>query len=59
FPNRALTCPGPAVTPDGQEDEYYVERIVDEHIRYRKRQLKVRWHGYGPEDDDWIDAAEL
>ncbi|KAJ7052037.1 hypothetical protein C8F01DRAFT_940445, partial [Mycena amicta] len=59
FPNRALTRPGPAVTPDGQEDEYYVERIVDERIRYRKRQLKVRWHGYGPEDDDWIDAAEL
>ncbi|KAJ7050205.1 hypothetical protein C8F01DRAFT_947778, partial [Mycena amicta] len=59
FPGRALPRPGPVVTPDGQEPEYLVDRIVDERTRYNKRQLKVRWYGYGPEDDDWINADEL
>ncbi|KAF7326147.1 Reverse transcriptase-RNase H-integrase [Mycena kentingensis (nom. inval.)] len=58
FPDRQLTKPGPIVGPDGEE-EYFIERVLDKRIRYRKTQYKIRWRGYGPEDDDWIDADEL
>ncbi|KAF7324932.1 Reverse transcriptase-RNase H-integrase [Mycena kentingensis (nom. inval.)] len=58
FPDRQLTKPGPIVGPDGEE-EYFIERVLDKRVRYRKTQYKIRWRGYGPEDDDWIDADEL
>ncbi|KAJ7216987.1 hypothetical protein GGX14DRAFT_314563, partial [Mycena pura] len=56
--NRELPRPGPVVTPDGQE-EFFIDRILDKRTRYRKTQYKVRWLGYGHEDDQWIDASEL
>ncbi|TFK53312.1 hypothetical protein OE88DRAFT_1626308 [Heliocybe sulcata] len=34
FPDRELPCPGPIVTPDG-EQEWTVERIIDQHRRGR------------------------
>ncbi|KAF7326100.1 Reverse transcriptase-RNase H-integrase [Mycena kentingensis (nom. inval.)] len=54
-----LLRPGPVVSPDGQTEEYLVERIIDERTRYGKRQFRVRWFGYGPEHDDWLPLAEV
>nr|GAT44984.1 reverse transcriptase-RNase H-integrase [Mycena chlorophos] len=59
FPERELPQPGPVVTPEGQDDEYLVERIVDERLWRKKVQYKVRWYGWGPEYDEWKDAAEV
>nr|GAT43883.1 reverse transcriptase-RNase H-integrase [Mycena chlorophos] len=59
FPERELPKPGPVVTPDGQDDEYLVERIVDERTWRKKQQYKVRWYGWGPEHDEWKSADEV
>ena len=37
------------------EDEYEVERIVDE----RKRDYRVRWKGYDVGEDSWVKKVEL
>ncbi|KAJ7055302.1 hypothetical protein C8F01DRAFT_949794, partial [Mycena amicta] len=58
FPNRVLAQPTAIVSPDGQE-EFLVERIIDERRRRGKRQFKIRWFGYGAEDDEWVDEAEV
>ena len=57
FPTQALHPPDP-ITIDGHH-EYYVEKIVDERHRGRKRQYLVRWRGEGPEGDLWLAASEL
>ncbi|KAF7324684.1 Reverse transcriptase-RNase H-integrase [Mycena kentingensis (nom. inval.)] len=58
FPDRELTRLDPVVGPDGEE-EYLIEKVLDKRTRYGKTQYKIRWRGYGPEDDDWIDGDEL
>ena len=37
---------------DGSE-EYTVEKIVDRRKRYNRWEYRVRWQGYGPEEDTW------
>lgn len=58
FPSCKLPRPGPVVMPDGQE-EWYVNKIVDERKRGRGFQYLVCWQGWGPEDDRWLPAREL
>jgi len=58
FPSRSLAMPGPVVTPDGEE-EWLVEKIVDEWHRGRGYQYLVRWSGYGVESDCWVRAQDL
>ncbi|KAF7321397.1 Reverse transcriptase-RNase H-integrase [Mycena kentingensis (nom. inval.)] len=58
FPDRKLTRLEPIVGSDGEE-EYLVEKVLDKRTRYGKTQYKIRWRGYGAEDDDWIDSEEL
>lgn len=58
FPSRTLAMPGPIVTEDGEE-EYFVERIVDERKRGCGMQYLVRWVGYGPEHDLWRPGREM
>src|ERR1700738_3840877 len=58
FPSRELLRPGPVVTEDGQE-EWAIERIIDERSRGCGKQYQVRWKGYGPESDEWLSRAEL
>jgi hypothetical protein len=53
FPSRELSQPGPVVTPDGEE-EWLIDRIMDEQTHGKGRQYLVRWHGYDPEEDRWL-----
>ena len=54
--------PPPPVEVDGAE-EFEVERIVDEETRIvkgkRVKFYKVRWAGYGTEEDSWLPFYQL
>jgi hypothetical protein len=58
FPDRELTRPGPILGDDGEE-EYNVEKIVDSRRRGRGIQYRVRWTGYGPDQDSWLPRRSL
>jgi transposase InsO family protein len=51
------THPDPEIV-DGEE-EYEVEEILNSRIRWRRVEYKVRWQGYGPEDDTWQRWKDL
>jgi len=57
FPSRELSQP-PSVIID-EEEEYFINRILDECKRGRGVQYLVRWTGYGPEDDRWLPSSSL
>ncbi|RXW14484.1 hypothetical protein EST38_g11370 [Candolleomyces aberdarensis] len=57
-PTRAHLRPPPLKFDDGSE-EYFIEKILDEHKTRRLTRYLVRWKGYGPEDDLWIPEHEL
>ena len=57
FPTRALIPPDPVLI-EGQQ-EFYVDKIVDERCRGRRKQYLVRWRGEGPEGDIWLPEEEL
>ena len=51
---KRVQPPPPPVKIDGEvEDE--VEAILDCKIRYGRLKYWVRWKGYGPKDDSWMD----
>jgi Chromo (CHRromatin Organisation MOdifier) domain len=58
FPSRMLPPPGPVITPDGQE-EWLIDRILDEWAQDQGRQYLVRWRGWGTEEDRWLPGCEL
>lgn len=57
FPGRAKRPPTP-VTING-EQEFFIDKIVDERTRNNKKQYRVRWQGERPEDDKWLPTSEL
>jgi hypothetical protein len=57
FPHRALVPPTPVVR-DG-EQEFFIDKIVDERRRAKQTQYRVRWQGEGPEGDKWLPANEV
>ena len=57
FPSRALIPPEP-ITIDGQQ-EFFIDKIVDERRKGKKTSYRVRWQGEGPEGDLWLSAEEL
>ena len=57
FPTRVRHPPDP-INVDGQQ-EFFINKIVDERRRGRRKQLLVRWRGEGPKGDLWLDEEEL
>jgi hypothetical protein len=57
FPSRAL-IPREPITINGQQ-EFFIDKIVDERKRAKKTLYRVRWQGEGPEGDIWLPAEEL
>ena len=53
--------PGPIQLADEVEPEYEVESILRHRTGRggRGRQFLVRWRGYGPEHDLWLNEGEL
>ena len=43
---------------DGEE-EWEVEEILRDRQYRRKRQYLIRWRGYAPAHDSWVDESEL
>ena len=55
FPSRFT--PAPLGEPFNPETDFEVKMIVDHRIQGKKRQVKIRWVGYGPESDEWTDLV--
>jgi RNase H-like domain found in reverse transcriptase/Integrase zinc binding domain len=58
FPLCKLAEPGPVITEDGAE-EWLIDHIIDERLRSWGWQYLVRWHSWGPEEDQWLPGCEL
>ena len=52
----------PAALAAADKDEFIVEEIIDHRGNSRRRadmQFRVRWLGYGPEEDLWLPYREV
>jgi hypothetical protein len=58
FLGRKFARPGPVVTGHSEE-EWTIEKIVDERRVGRGRQYLVKWVGYGEEENRWLPGREL
>ena len=45
----------------GEEEQYKVEQVLDEHNyrRWKKKQYLVKWKGYPNSDNQWLDAKDM
>ena len=59
FPSRSLVPPDPVTRALNGQEEFFIDKIVDERKRGKKTLYKVRWQGEGPEGDLWLPAEEL
>jgi hypothetical protein len=57
FPSRKIAQPPPLII--NEEEEYFVDRILDECKCGCGMQYLVCWTGYGPEDDRWLLTSAL
>lgn len=61
---RGKSTPPAPIEVDG-EQRYLIDRIIRKEVRRqpgdrtRKVYYKVRWQGYGPKDDNWIEEQDL
>jgi hypothetical protein len=58
FPSRKQARPGPVITEDG-EQEWLIDKIIDERTRGQGWQFLVCWRGWGPEEDRCLPRREL
>jgi hypothetical protein len=52
WPSRTQPPPPPLVDPQGHP-MFIMERFLQERTHRGRRQILVRWKGYGPEEDSW------
>jgi hypothetical protein len=52
FPTWQLLQPPPIIID--KEEEYFIDRILDECKHGQGTQYLIHWTGYGPEDDQWL-----
>ena len=38
-----------------EEEAYFVEEILDKRIKNKKLEYFLKWRGYGPEDNSWVN----
>ena len=58
FPSRKFEEPPPVLTPEGDE-EFFIDKILDQRRRGCGFQYLVQWRGYGQEHDRWLVGSEL
>ena len=58
FPNRDHPQPGPVLTANSLE-EHKLEFILNSRHRGHRWQFLVRWVGFGPKDDEWLNSQML
>lgn len=57
FPSRELERPGAVLV--GEDEEWMVDRIVDEKKGRRGLEYLVRYKGYGAEEDRWLPRRDI
>jgi hypothetical protein len=57
FPDRQLEQLPPMIIND--EEEYFIDQILDERKCGCGMQYLVQWSGYSPEDDHWLPTSAL
>jgi transposase InsO family protein len=56
---NAPPAPGPVGTSRSGEPLYALEKIMQRRKHRGRVQYKVRWRGYGPEEDSWVPEQEV
>jgi hypothetical protein len=41
------------------DEEFEVEKIIDEHTYHKKKQYLVKWLGYPVSNNSWVDTKDL
>ena len=50
---------GPQSEVRSAHDKYEVEAILDEHVRYHKKQYLVKWIGFANYDNTWLSEKNM
>ena len=59
-PEHNTDQPVPTNTSDAEDSETYnIERIIKERKRKGNKQFLVKWEGYGPEHNSWVDETDI
>jgi hypothetical protein len=61
YRSKDVSCPKLANPQDKLQgtEEYEVEKIVEERKRNGRLMYRIRWKGYGAEDDTWQTPRDL
>jgi len=58
FPGRHPKKPPDPILVD-EEEEYFVEKILDSCLRSGKLEFLVKWEGYGYEENQWVPEDNI
>ncbi|GAA5988190.1 hypothetical protein JCM11641_001605 [Rhodosporidiobolus odoratus] len=59
FPSRSFASPPPAIVAADGAEEFLVEKLVGDRVRYGSREFRVRYVGYSAGADEWRPEAGL